>query len=128
MSDPEAKTPVGRKTAASVISTVSVGCYVVGMIFVLSWINPTAEVAAARKVANEQNRQLCAASNFCNRYGEMRQACATAGDFDNCLRVKVGDKDTWRVHYCTADGGVTNLPPNASMPNFLQCLYYNMGG
>jgi hypothetical protein len=53
----------------------------------------TARAESKRTAERERNRLLCKVKSTCAEYGEARQACATAGNFQNCIRVKMGDAD-----------------------------------
>jgi hypothetical protein len=79
-------------------------------------------VEDARKAAAARGARaswLCRISRSCEKYASVRQDCAVAGDFDNCLRVKMGS-DMNDTMYCTNDGHIT-YPPD-DMPSKVECL------
>jgi hypothetical protein len=66
-------------------------------------------------------KDLCHIKLVCAKYGAARQECAVAGNFDNCVNVKIGDKDNNDLQYCLNDGTV-NLRQNQDMPNVIWCF------
>src|SRR5690348_9076821 len=53
----------------------------------------SAAAAARSKTALEHTfmlSALCHQQVVCKKYGTARQECATAGDFNNCIKVKLG--------------------------------------
>jgi len=64
-------------------------------------------------------KELCRARDLCTRYANYRQECATAGNFDLCLNVKMGD-DAAKIGACTNNGNLLTEPPN--MPDWVTCL------
>jgi hypothetical protein len=50
----------------------------------------------------------------------VRQQCATAGSFDTCLSVKMGDNYYAAKDACSGDGQLLYPPQGA--PNGLECL------
>jgi hypothetical protein len=77
------------------------------------------------KKAAAERTELCYQADFCDAYGETRQACATAGDFANCIRVKIGDKNLGRLGYCANDGGLASPPQD--MPSSFECFRHRWG-
>ena len=86
-------------------------------------------VEAARR-AEEQTREteriertkvLCKLGSICSRYGAVRQECATAGNFNNCVRVKMGDADSSQIDNCTQDGKLAYVSPDGT-PNLVECF------
>ena len=73
----------------------------------------------------KREKLLCGAWNVCQDYSSARQACAVAGDFNNCLRVKLGDSIV-SIADCRNDGTLIDEPPD--MPGRLQCMLYRLGG
>ncbi len=86
---------------------------------------------AAQRVRDEQTARqervtsLCRAWQTCQDYSSARQECAVAGDFNNCLRIKLGE-DIARVSDCASDGNL--LYPPSDMPNRLECIVHRFGG
>jgi len=64
-------------------------------------------------------KELCRTKDLCTRYAMSRQECATAGNFDLCLNVKMGD-DVANISGCTNQGKLKSEPPD--MPGWLTCL------
>jgi hypothetical protein len=81
---------------------------------------------AADVAKADRERSLCHTALICRRFGEARHACAVAGDFDNCIRVTVGEKDMGTTSLCMSDGSVANEP--SDMPNRLRCAEFDLGG
>ena len=82
------------------------------------------EVAAVLK--NDEMSQyedaLCHAQFICAKLSDVRQQCAIAGDFKNCVTVKMGD--VYYDYACLNDGQVAGVD-RAKMPNQLECLLRN---
>ncbi|BCH11912.1 hypothetical protein MesoLj131c_61700 [Mesorhizobium sp. 131-3-5] len=79
-----------------------------------------AKTADAKAKAQQQKRtkDLCHWADVCSTYGKARQDCAVAGDFQNCIDVKMG-QETWRIPQCADDG--TLLQPPVDMPGAIEC-------
>ena len=59
---------------------------------------PTAEEKATTKLREDESKQrivldryLCRKMAACSKYDRVRVDCATAGNIDTCLRIKMGD-------------------------------------
>ena len=76
--------------------------------------------AAAAAAQLAQDKYFCRLEPVCEKYGKVRQDCATAGSFDNCIKVKMGDDDVGLIDACTNDGNV--LYPSEHMPDGLRCF------
>ncbi len=63
---------------------------------------------------------LCHVKSLCAQYSIARQQCAVAGNFDNCVSVKMGN-DLQSVGMCTNEGGLLNSPTD--LPSAMQCLF-----
>jgi hypothetical protein len=81
---------------------------------------------AADVAKADRDRSLCHTALICRRFGEARQTCAVAGDFDACVRLTVGEKDMSATSLCKSDGSVADAP--SDMPNRLQCAEFDLGG
>jgi hypothetical protein len=81
---------------------------------------------AADVAKADRDRSLCRTALICRHFSEARQSCAVAGDFNNCIRVKVGEKDMDRTASCAADGSLADPP--ADMPNRIRCAVFDLGG
>jgi hypothetical protein len=69
----------------------------------------------------ERTKMFCKLESVCSRYGEVRQECATAGNFDNCIRVKMGDAHSSEIESCTNDGKLAYVSQDES-PNRVECF------
>jgi hypothetical protein len=70
--------------------------------------------------ARAETRYLCRLRRICPDYADARQACATAGNLDRCLSIKLGDANFGLIGACTHDGHV--LVPADKMPNVMECF------
>jgi len=86
------------------------------------YIAQQAERAARDKQISTYKDELCHIKLVCRQYYSARQECAVAGNFDNCMQVKFGDKDT---SLCTNDGGVNDPQYVTDMPNEVECVGRN---
>jgi hypothetical protein len=77
--------------------------------------------AAAAAAQAEREKELCHLSGECMRYGQARQDCAVAGDFNNCISVKMGSTDVDFASQCTADGKIVDAPDD--LPSQLRCIW-----
>jgi hypothetical protein len=68
----------------------------------------------------ERKRSLCHVKSVCAKYGSARQECATAGNFDHCISVKVGDRDSSLITQCTNDGHLRYSSDD--LPNAVVCF------
>ena len=113
----------------------------IGLLTVLSAMNPqpvqpveTAQQVQSRQDALKRQTEieaaatarmntLCRARVVCMRYHTARQNCAVAGDFNNCITVKM-ENDLSALSNCTNDGALRYPPEN--MPTVLDCLPSNI--
>jgi hypothetical protein len=72
----------------------------------------------------ERKIYLCHLKSVCAKYNSARQECATAGNFANCISVKIGDRDSSLVAQCTNEGNLSYIP--ADLPNSVECLYWQL--
>jgi hypothetical protein len=79
----------------------------------------------ANKYARNLGTALCHQKTICAKLPNIRQECATAGNFDNCIKVKIGDEDYSSVTYCTNEGNLAYTPEN--MPDVIDCWFRNHG-
>jgi hypothetical protein len=77
--------------------------------------------AATQQQASERQRtqSLCHQQALCRKFGEARQECATAGNYKNCLSIKMGD-DAMDLYPCMNDGTAWGAPKD--IPNRLTCF------
>jgi hypothetical protein len=68
----------------------------------------------------EEKRALCRLKSICKQYGQVRQECATAGSFQTCVRVKMGDENADMIESCTSDGHIAYTP---SEPGAVDCFF-----
>jgi hypothetical protein len=67
--------------------------------------------------------ELCHQAAACKKYLDVRQECATAGDFRTCMRIKMGNYASWS-ETCSGDvegGPAVPLPPQT--PNAVECYF-----
>jgi hypothetical protein len=76
------------------------------------------EQAARDKKNSDYRDELCHVKLACQNYHTARQDCAVAGNFDNCVRVKIGDKDATYTSLCTNDGEINSEQYASDMPNW----------
>jgi hypothetical protein len=76
---------------------------------------------AESKAAKENTKLLCTLKDTCEKYGTARQQCATAGSFQNCVRVKMGSINYEVVDRCTEDGKPSGIPAS-EIPDPLNCF------
>jgi hypothetical protein len=78
----------------------------------------------AAKTKRLSDIYMCRVKRACERYGTVRQECATAGDFNNCISVKMGN-DADKVGQCVNDGSVALLSTD-QMPNAVECFVHGI--
>ena len=76
------------------------------------------EQARARQ---ETTKALCRLKDICKQYAEVRQDCATAGNFNNCISVKMGDERFGEVANCANDGSIASVTSD-NVPSRIDCL------
>jgi hypothetical protein len=127
-------TAAGRiavQIALSVIGAFSALMLIAGVIAGMLAPSPRetpaqAQAREARAAANELKHSRCRLQSMCEKYGEVRQRCATAGNFDNCIKVKMGSANIGKYD-CTDDGKVAWIGSTpADMPNRLQSFFSEM--
>jgi hypothetical protein len=67
----------------------------------------------------ERQKSLCNQQTICTKFAVARQECATAGNYKNCVDIKMG-KDAMDLYPCMNDGRVWGEP--ADIPNRFQCF------
>jgi hypothetical protein len=104
------------------------------------WAEPTPEIveqerarAEQQTLARERARQqgaleterarfLCHQKAMCWKFGEARQACATAGNYKHCIDIKMGNEAIDGLYPCMNDGSVWADPQD--MPGQLMCFLH----
>ena len=91
---------------------------------------PTREEKATTKLREDESKQrivldryLCRKMAACSKYDRVWVDCATAGNIDTCLRIKMGD-DFRDVETCRVDykgGPAALLDPRT--PNAFRCFF-----
>jgi hypothetical protein len=66
-----------------------------------------------------ERAELCHLRTVCTTFSSVRQDCATAGSFETCVAVKMGDADKDLTSSCTNDGNIA-MPPDR-MPQPTEC-------
>jgi hypothetical protein len=84
-----------------------------------------AEQAAQDQKASRYKDELCHTKLVCRRYHSARQDCAVAGNFDNCMHIKISDKDWTYMSLCTNDGDVDVPQYVSDMPSEVECAARN---
>ena len=79
----------------------------------------SARATAEHEAAKNRDRLLCKAKVVCARFAEVRQECAAAGNFRNCIQVKMGDEDYELIGSCANDGQLIGA---SSLPNSVDCF------
>ena len=130
--------PAGGTKDIGCLGIVALCVAIVGLVLISrDWFAPspaevkayraeTAKRAEAEREA-EQNRQfhdqylngLCHQKAVCKKFAEVRQECATAGSFDTCVTIKLGDADAATINACTNDGEMAYVPKE--MPDTIGC-------
>jgi len=71
------------------------------------------------------DRYLCRKMAACSKYDRVRVDCATGGNIDTCLRIKMGD-DFRHVETCDVDyEGAPAALLDPRTPNALRCFFLN---
>jgi hypothetical protein len=102
------------KLAIGYCIAVFAGCMVV---WALSEVNST----LSNKGLNDYRNRLCHEQLVCTKYKDTRQECAVAGDFNNCINVKMGGEPMYRLS-CAGDGELASAADKADMPSEIECL------
>jgi hypothetical protein len=68
-----------------------------------------------------QRTQFCHLKAICKTFATARQECATAGNFNTCMNIKMGESDYALIGSCTDDGAIA-FPPD-EMPRALECWF-----
>ena len=63
-----------------------------------------------------------AARSVRKQIAHLRQECAVAGDYNNCLTIRMRDRD---YSNCSASGGFKSDIPK-KMPNVVECTFYSL--
>jgi len=93
---------------------------------------PTLEEKATTKLRADEHKQrivldryLCRKMAACSKYDRVWVECATAGNIETCLRIKMGD-DFRDVETCGVDyEGAPAALLNPRTPNALRCFFLN---
>jgi hypothetical protein len=76
-----------------------------------------------REQRRQYERELCRLAAACEKYSAIRLECATAGNFKNCLRIKMGADATYIGPCSGFDEGAPAVPPSPETPNKVQCWF-----
>jgi hypothetical protein len=63
-------------------------------------------------------RNTCIEKKICSNYKNVLKSCATAGNIDRCVSIKMNNEDT---SICSFDGSV-NYVDEKNLPNDLSCF------
>jgi hypothetical protein len=76
-----------------------------------------------RNQRREYRRELCRLVAACEKYSAIRLECATAGNFKNCMRIKMGADATY-IGLCSGfDEGAPAVPSSPETPNKVECWF-----
>ena len=79
--------------------------------------------AKTQKIASIDNEHLELSCSICPSYRQKRLSCAEAGDYENCMRIKMGDAAYSKAtNYCSTEGDALT-GPKVSLVN---CFYFVM--
>ena len=75
------------------------------------------------KEQQAEKRKLCQLASACQKYGDVRLACATADSLKACIHIKMGDEARY-IDTCSAgiEGGLP-APPLPNSPNKVECFF-----
>jgi hypothetical protein len=79
------------------------------------------QLTAQRRERDEHLRVACRVKRACEQWATVRQECAVAGNFDNCVNIKMEDKTAVLMDYCTNDG---HMGDRSEEPSALDCLFH----
>jgi hypothetical protein len=79
-----------------------------------------AQIKAAQQATLDRQKTLCRLLSLCSKFGEARQACATAGNYKMCIDIKMGANAMDR-YPCMNDGAVFGQLND--MPTAFECLW-----
>jgi hypothetical protein len=108
---------MGRSRRLILVALALFACGIVGVL--AKFVRPMHETLAGA-VAREEALTLCHLKSVCAKYGEVRQACATAGDYKLCVNIKMGS-DAGDIIACDNEGTV--IAGFGKVPNPLRCLF-----
>lgn len=81
---------------------------------------PYERAEAVRREKLEILKYKCKLKDLCPNYAKVRQDCATAGSFEKCVSVRLGDDDALAASMqCTNDGHLNGV----DAPGFLECNF-----
>ena len=90
-------------------------------------INRQAGIDQAKRQKDSERRQLCLVAKACDKYSEARLACATAGNFKTCVRIKMGE-DSFYSEMCSGyDVGAPAVPRPPQTPDAVECFHLTFG-
>jgi hypothetical protein len=81
-----------------------------------------AEKREVEASVNAAKRELCRQGRMCREYGQARQQCAIAANFDACIQIKMGAEASC-IDDCTDDGELRDEP---GMP-WIKCFFLSPG-
>lgn len=81
------------------------------------------QLAQMRAEKDARRSELCHLKQACETFAKVRQECAVAGNYGQCLDIKMGDDASIVSMSCTFDGKVA-LPPD-DMPGSVDCWVRN---
>jgi hypothetical protein len=121
-------------------------CIILGLLGLIIWHELTAPpltreqqaaaqtAAATRSEASKQKREqreqnrlhLCRVAEACRNYDDARLQCATAGNFERCLRIKMGEDADYSSVCSGHYEGAPTIPLPPETPNRVQCFFMTL--
>jgi hypothetical protein len=88
-----------------------------------------AEQKRAREAeVREQKARLCRWAVRCRQYDAARLECATAGDFNMCVKIKMGNEADY-IGACSGfKEGAPAINPSPETPTLFECFFLTLGG
>jgi hypothetical protein len=66
-------------------------------------------------------KDICSTKTLCSQFASTRQVCATAGNLDTCMSIKM-EGFSKAQYECNTDGTLRFAP--ADLPNYFECRFY----
>ena len=99
---------------------------IASLIWLIWMARPSTPVTLGEIKVEQQKDFLCRAAVACKKYSEARLACATAGNFQTCLRIKMGDAASFSGICSGNDEGAPAVPLPLQTPNAVDCFFRNL--
>jgi|SRR5262245_59455032 len=99
--------------------------WIIGVILfmaLLEELSPSPHAPEQKAKAKEEaawRNATCKQMKRCESYGVVRLGCAVAADFNNCVKIRMGEDYRFVSPYCTDDG---RLQGATDTPSAFQCF------